>query len=287
VDSGRQASTPVSGTVGDPVARMPPSRIVPERRHARLSQVAGASILILGSFGATMSMIDASTFTEAHRLPVALVGIFYEITDFGKSGWLLLPLLALLVVGIAAYARARPRFVKLVLCTVVVRVGFLFAAIGVPGLFTSIVKVIVGRARPSITAGNPFVFHPFTLHAQDMSLPSGHSTTAFAAAMAIRAVWPRIGMAVWVYALVVGASRVVVTAHFPSDVMASAIIGIVGSLLVRNYFADRRLVFSVRTDGKIRALPGPSFQRLRKAVCSLLIARRPTVVIKAPDLCMT
>lgn len=79
----------------------------------------------------------------------------------------------------------------------------------------------------------------------------------------------------WCYALLIGASRVIVTAHFASDVMARAVVGIVGSLLVQKYLADRRLAFSVRSDGEIQALSGPSFQRLRKAVGSLLTDCKP------------
>ena len=40
-------------------------------------------------------------------------------------------------------------------------------------------------------------------------------------------------------------SRVVVTAHYPSDVVAGAIVGAIGALLVRDWFAARRLGFAV------------------------------------------
>ncbi len=245
-------------------------RTIRARHPVRPARVALAVILVFASFGVTIALIDARASTSVHRLPAPLIAIFYEITEFGKSGWLLLPLLGVLVVAITTYVWARPRFTKLLLATIVVRLVFLFAAIGAPGLCTSIVKVIVGRARPGTGAGNPFIFHPFVLRAQDMSLPSGHSTTAFAAAVAVSAMWPRVGAVAWVYALLIGTSRVVVNAHFPSDVMVSAVVGIAGSLAVRNYFADRRLVFAVSDDGKIRALPGPSFQRLKKVVGALL-----------------
>jgi hypothetical protein len=40
--------------------------------------------------------------------------------------------------------------------------------------------------------------------------------------------------------------------------------------MVRNWFADRRLGFSVATDGSVRAMPGPSFRRIIKAVARRL-----------------
>ena len=48
----------------------------------------------------------------------------------------------------------------------------------------------------------------------------------------------------WLYALVIMFSRVVVLAHHPSDVIAGALVGAVGAALVRRWFAARRLVFS-------------------------------------------
>jgi membrane-associated phospholipid phosphatase len=54
-----------------------------------------------------------------------------------------------------------------------------------------------------------------------------------------------------------------VSAHYPSDVLAGAIIGVLGALVVRNWFAVRRLAFVVMPDRSVRPLPGPSFRRLR------------------------
>ena len=48
----------------------------------------------------------------------------------------------------------------------------------------------------------------------------------------------------WTYAVIIALSRVAVTAHFPSDVIAGAIFGVAGVLLVRAWFASRRLAFA-------------------------------------------
>ena len=45
------------------------------------------------------------------------------------------------------------------------------------------------------------------------SFPSGHATTAFAAAMAVGAVWPRLRPWMWAYALGIGFSRVALTSN--------------------------------------------------------------------------
>jgi hypothetical protein len=48
-------------------------------------------------------------------------------------------------------------------------------------------------------------------------------------------------------------------------VVAGAIVGSVGALLVRNWFAARRLGFLVGSDGVVRTLPGPSMRHLKAA----------------------
>jgi undecaprenyl-diphosphatase len=53
------------------------------------------------------------------------------------------------------------------------------------------------------------------------------------------------------YALLIAASRLVLLAHHPSDVVAGALIGVAGAMLVRYWFATRRLGFTIRRDGEI------------------------------------
>jgi membrane-associated phospholipid phosphatase len=64
-------------------------------------------------------------------------------------------------------------------------------------------------------------------------------------------------------------SRVIVTAHHPSDVLAGAIAGVVGALLVRDYLAARRLGFSVLPDGGVKPFPGPSWARIKRVARGL------------------
>jgi hypothetical protein len=53
-------------------------------------------------------------------------------------------------------------------------------------------------------------------------------------------------------------------------VLAGAIVGAVGALLVRDWFAARRLGFAVAADGQVRRLPGPSFARIKRVAGRLL-----------------
>jgi undecaprenyl-diphosphatase len=218
-----------------------------------------------------MTLIDVPAIVAARTLPMFLRQLFGAITNFGKSGWFLYPL-GVVLIAMAFLPPNLPRQVQLTLVTISVRAGFLFLAIGAPSLFTTIVKRIIGRARPFVGgAPDAFLYHPFAWSPAYASLPSGHTTTAFAAAVAIGALWPRAQTAMWIYAGVILVSRVVVTAHHPSDVFAGAVVGTVGALMVRAYFAARRLAFGVAPAGVIRPFPGPSRRRV-KAVARALLA---------------
>ena len=217
-----------------------------------------------------MIFVDAAAINAVPRLPAWLIAAFDWFTDFGKSGWFLFPL-SLLFLALAALPQWLSRMSQLVLAAVMVRVGFLFVAIGAPSLFVTIVKRMIGRARPLVTGiADPYVFVPFKWSAAYAGLPSGHATTAFAVLVAFGSLWPRARTIVLIYALLIAASRVVITAHYPSDVLAGAVVGTVGALLVRRWFAVRRLGFSVGPDGGLYQFPNPSPRRIKSVARELL-----------------
>jgi undecaprenyl-diphosphatase len=218
----------------------------------------------------TMTALDAWSVVAAQRLPSWLIAAFDEVTDFGKSVRVLVPIALVLAAMAALASPALPRMSRRVLAAVAVRLGFLFLAIGLPGLVVTVVKRLIGRARPLIEGGaDPFIYRPFGWSVEYASLPSGHAVDAFAIAMAVGALWPRMRALMWAYAVAIALSRVVLTAHFPSDVAAGAVVGILGALLVREWFAARGLAFVHRTDGRIRPLPGPSFRRIKRVARQL------------------
>ena len=76
---------------------------------------------------------------------------FDEFTDFGKSSWFLIPTGVALLAFAALASPALPRHVpRLVLAALSVRIGFVFLAVGLPGLVVAIVKRLIGRARPLV-----------------------------------------------------------------------------------------------------------------------------------------
>jgi membrane-associated phospholipid phosphatase len=186
------------------------------------------------------------------------------LTDFGKSAYVLWTPFALMAVVLIASAamRGTARSLLLGLGT---RLQFLFFAVLTPVLVGEVLKWAVGRGRPFVGGeANAFNFSHFAGGEAFASFPSGHANTAFALAFAVSALWPQTRFVMLIYALIICATRLVLLAHHPSDVVAGALVGVLGAMLVRYWFAARRLGFAIERDGSIVALPGPSLERLKR-----------------------
>ena len=101
------------------------------------------------------------------------------------------------------------------------------ATVAGAGVLDQILKNTACRARPSAPEAGAFFtnFPCFPAEYAYASFPSGHTTTAFAAAV-ILALWYPRWAGVWLtLAVLVGLSRVMLGSHFPSDVLAGALLG--------------------------------------------------------------
>ena len=241
------------------------SRLLPP--YMRLAAGSLAGVLLVGL---AMLVLDAPGVTFAKSLPLWLVESFNEITDFGKSGWFLIPIGGVIVLAAILATPAAGRVTNLVLTSLIVRLGYIFLAIALPSLIVTIVKRLIGRVRPSELG--PFAYVPWSWKPAFASMPSGHATTAAAAAIAIGALWPKARLPMWIYAALIMASRVIIEAHYVSDVLAAAFVGGFGAILVRNWFAARGLAFIPARDGTVRAMPGPSWRSV-KAVARRLFGQ--------------
>lgn len=230
--------------------------------------VAAAVVVAIFVFG--MIFLDAAATNSVRYLAHGVVWFFDWITDFGKAAWVLWPL-GILFLMLAALPRNLSRMSRAVVMALMTRVGFLFVAVSVPGLFASFIKNVIGRARPGVGGSvNPYLFDPLHWTPAYAGLPSGHATAAFAILAAFSTLFPRARTYLLIYALAIAVSRVVVRAHYPTDAAAGALVGIVGVLLVRRWFALQRLGFSILPDGTLAQYPGPSVRRIKSVARELL-----------------
>jgi membrane-associated phospholipid phosphatase len=136
-----------------------------------------------------------------------------------------------LLVGFGACAdlRCRRRFVPLAgtAGTIAVLLG---------SVLSGGIKELVDRSRPA--AADPDVTAIGGLP-DTPSFPSGHATTAFAAAAAVGLFYPRLRLPLFAVAALVGLSRIYLGVHYTLDVIAGAALGIVLGLSVA--WATKRL----------------------------------------------
>jgi membrane-associated phospholipid phosphatase len=232
------------------------------RRAARhvlwLSAGLGAAIIVL------MVAIDAWEIAQMPKRGTPSLWWVRILTDFGKDEYVL-SVLAVLLIAVAIVSPALRGIRRSLLLGLGTRLQFIFCAVAFSNLITEILKYCIGRGRPFVGGeGNVFHFSHFAGNPAYYSFPSGHATTAFALAMAVSAVWPQARVAMAIYALIIAVSRLVLLAHHPSDVVAGAMVGIVGTVFVRYWFAARRLGFAIQRDGSIVSLVGPSSGRLKR-----------------------
>jgi membrane-associated phospholipid phosphatase len=243
----------------------PPSH---SRRAEAAQRLARHLLSITAIIGAVIiALIYALDVREIELMPARGSAGLWPVrilTDFGKDTYVLSALAAALLV-IAIIAPRLRRNSRTLLLSLATRLQFLFFAVLVPVLAGEVIKWMVGRGRPFVGGkANAFNFAPFTGTEAYASFPSGHAMTAFALAFAVAAVWPRARVAMIVYAFLIALSRLVLLAHHPSDVVAGALIGVVGAMFVRYWFAARHLAFAIRWDGAIVPLAGPSLGHLKR-----------------------
>jgi membrane-associated phospholipid phosphatase len=195
-------------------------------------------------------------------LPIGVRRFFSVITDLGLSDWILIPSLLLTVVLAVLAITQHRRIVRLAFLQAMTVSAFIFVGVGAPGLISNLVKRAIGRGRPELyDSVGTLGFQHFLNDYSYQSFPSGHATTSVAAAWVLAFLWPRT----WPYAVAVAGlvalSRVVVGAHYATDVIGGIVLGTIGAHLVRTVFASRRWLFERLPDGSVVRRPFVAIRR--------------------------
>lgn len=109
------------------------------------------------------------------------------------------------------------------------------AAIASSALATEALKGLVARDRPVQHLGDDHVRVIGQRVADGQSFPSGHASNAFAWATVLADLYPKQAGICFGLATAVAVGRVRVGAHYPSDVLAGAVIGYAAGRLVLSY----------------------------------------------------
>lgn len=103
-------------------------------------------------------------------------------------------------------------------------------ALLVIGAVTQLLKHLIGRPRPRFAHADEFTLGPSLASGLD-AFPSGHAFNVFGAAAVISWFAPALRIPVFLAAGLGGLSRIVRGSHFPTDVFAGAVLGVlIGSL---------------------------------------------------------
>ncbi len=205
----------------------------------------GATVIIAALCLYLIAYLDKPIALYVSTLDPALIRFFKGVTYFGDSLYYLLP--SILLFGFFTLrarkmgaGEVKDRFRRYA------RNGlFVFVSIAASGLVNDVFKILLGRPRPKVfLGGGPYGFSFVQLSSNYWSFPSGHANTAFALMTALWILAPR---GRWVYlplAVLVACSRVFVSKHYPSDVLAGAFLAIVVTLYVRQFFLKREMRLS-------------------------------------------
>ncbi|MGN6683243.1 MAG: phosphatase PAP2 family protein [Devosia sp.] len=218
----------------------------------------GVVVLLL----AACLAVDRQLSLYVQSWPEAVQVPLQQATRYGETDWILIPSAALFFVTALVAVFTRWRLMRTMLWQFAGIYAFIFVGVGLPSLFTTVVKRLVGRGRPMHFDDTGLFGRVVNLWDWTyQSFPSGHATTAFALATVLGFLSERWFYPALVLAAVIGVSRVALGVHYPSDVLAGAVVGLLGAYSVRWLFARQGWMFVRRPDGRIRARPLSSLQR--------------------------
>ena len=177
-------------------------------------------LVLLGIF-----WFDKPLFTFIREFDCGLWRLFDVF--FSAKMWFIVSFIAAALLCVKKYLKSeisgiRDLFVK----TKTSHAFLIFYSILSAGVVVKVLKTIIGRARPIFFEALDMPgFFPPSFDWAFNSMPSGHTTVSFAGLVMIGMLAPKFKALTWTLAIVIGASRVAIGAHWPSDVILGAFIG--------------------------------------------------------------
>ena len=181
---------------------------------------------------------DYSIAIFFHQINNQTKSIFTTLAQFGDSLYYFVPIVLTWIV--LKIINSNNNYLKTLsdICL------FLFWNILISGVLVQIFKHILARPRPVLFFdSNQTSLDFFSFESQFHSFPSGHSATVFAFAFSMLLLFPRLKSFWLIFASIIALTRVIITAHFVSDIVAGAFVSYLVSIYLKKCFLDREKLF--------------------------------------------
>jgi undecaprenyl-diphosphatase len=197
------------------------------------------ALAILAAIGIKLHELDMPVARFVRSLNSDAINYSGDLVAFIGKGIVLAGLF--LLIALCGWGFKRERLKEL-------GIRGLIAMAGV-GAVSQLLKHLIGRPRPRFAHADEFFLSPSFASGLD-SFPSGHAINAFGAATVVAWFVPVLRVPLFLIAGLVGLSRVVRGSHFPTDVFAGAVLGVlIGSLAAAGFkrWRDEALPGLLRT----------------------------------------
>ena len=207
-------------------------------------------------FAATIVLVaalvpfDPALSQRAQALPGAVVAFNRRITDFGTFAWMIYGSGFLVILAYVVHRISRNETLAGRTKTAWRLPLYFFLTIGATSALVHLFKLLVGRARPELFAEyGAYSLTPFAYDDLYSSFPSGHSAAVGAFFGAFSMLAPRLRPLFLLGALTIGISRVIVGAHYPSDVAAGLLLGLWTAVATAFIFARKEWLYRFDAHG--------------------------------------
>lgn len=226
----------------------------PSRKSTSMNRPLSSSLWLLLAAAllvAALLPFDGMISQTAQALPGGVVAFNERITDFGTFSWMIYGSGSIVIIAYILHRVSRSEGFSSKSKTGWRLALYFLVTIGSASIVVHLAKLVIGRARPelfteygahsiSFLSGHDWVFQSF---------PSGHSAAVGSFFGAFSMLAPRLRIAFALGALAIGISRVIVGAHYPSDVAAGLLVGLWTALMTAFVFARQDWLFRLDETG--------------------------------------